>query len=126
MASILRSKALYFGSAIGIGSAYYLNRRSHALQHDSSPIIEGLSKTERLAGMDWRPPSRHALINRLKGYNETGMVKLEPEEAIFDLLIIGGGATGTGCALDASSRGLKTACLEKGDFSCGTKISKHT
>lgn len=38
----------------------------------------------------------------------------------FDLLIIGGGATGVGVALDAASRGLKTALVEKTDFSSGT------
>eukprot|EP00092_Neocalanus_flemingeri_P068932 GFUD01084346.1.p1 GENE.GFUD01084346.1~~GFUD01084346.1.p1 ORF type:complete len:724 (+),score=222.38 GFUD01084346.1:232-2403(+) len=38
----------------------------------------------------------------------------------FDVLIIGGGATGSGCALDAASRGLKTAMVEYDDFSSGT------
>jgi glycerol-3-phosphate dehydrogenase len=38
----------------------------------------------------------------------------------FDLLIIGGGITGAGIALDAASRGLKTALVEKLDFAYGT------
>src|SRR6186713_340774 len=38
----------------------------------------------------------------------------------FDLLIIGGGITGAGIALDAASRGLKTAMVEKNDFAYGT------
>lgn len=38
----------------------------------------------------------------------------------FDLLVIGGGATGCGIALDATSRGLKVALAEKGDFASGT------
>jgi glycerol-3-phosphate dehydrogenase len=38
----------------------------------------------------------------------------------FDLLIIGGGITGAGIALDAASRGLKTALIEKMDFAYGT------
>ncbi len=37
-----------------------------------------------------------------------------------DLLIIGGGATGTGIALDAVTRGLKTAMFEAEDFAAGT------
>jgi glycerol-3-phosphate dehydrogenase len=47
--------------------------------------------------------------------------KCEPDEDedIFDLLIVGGGATGAGVALDAASRGLKTACVEREDFSSG-------
>ncbi len=43
----------------------------------------------------------------------------------FDLLVIGGGATGCGIALDAASRGLKVALVEKGDFASGTS-SKST
>ncbi len=39
---------------------------------------------------------------------------------IFDLLIIGGGATGCGIALDAAARGLNVALIEKNDFSEGT------
>ncbi|MFN7930023.1 MAG: glycerol-3-phosphate dehydrogenase/oxidase [Blastocatellia bacterium] len=38
----------------------------------------------------------------------------------FDVLIIGGGITGAGLALDAATRGLKTALIEKRDFSAGT------
>lgn len=38
----------------------------------------------------------------------------------FDILIIGGGATGSGAALDAATRGLKTALIEANDFSAGT------
>src|SRR6188472_1227247 len=38
----------------------------------------------------------------------------------FDLIIIGGGITGAGIALDAASRGLKTALIEKNDFAFGT------
>lgn len=38
----------------------------------------------------------------------------------FDLLVIGGGATGAGVAWDASLRGLKVALVEGGDFSSGT------
>jgi glycerol-3-phosphate dehydrogenase len=38
----------------------------------------------------------------------------------FDLLVIGGGITGAGIALDAASRGLKTALIEKEDFAFGT------
>lgn len=38
----------------------------------------------------------------------------------FDVLIIGGGATGTGCALDAVTRGLSTALIERDDFAAGT------
>lgn len=38
----------------------------------------------------------------------------------FDVLVIGGGATGCGCALDAATRGLRVALVERGDFAGGT------
>lgn len=38
----------------------------------------------------------------------------------FDVLVIGGGATGVGCAVDAASRGCRTALLEAHDFAKGT------
>ena len=38
----------------------------------------------------------------------------------FDLLVIGGGITGVGVALDAASRGLRTALVERDDFASGT------
>ena len=44
--------------------------------------------------------------------------RLADEE--FDVLVIGGGVTGAGVALDAASRGLRTALVEKGDFASGT------
>lgn len=43
----------------------------------------------------------------------------------FDLLIVGGGATGTGVAVDAATRGLSVAMVEKDDFGAGTS-SKST
>ena len=38
----------------------------------------------------------------------------------FDVLVVGGGATGSGVALDAATRGLKTALVERDDYSAGT------
>mmetsp|Transcript_5064 Transcript_5064/g.17019 ORF Transcript_5064/g.17019 Transcript_5064/m.17019 type:complete len:651 (+) Transcript_5064:26-1978(+) len=55
----------------------------------------------------FEPPSRDAILGRM-----------QDEE--FDILVIGGGATGLGVALDASLRGLKVALVERSDFSSGT------
>jgi len=41
-------------------------------------------------------------------------------EETFDVLVIGGGATGAGVALDAVTRGLKVAMVERDDLSAGT------
>lgn len=37
----------------------------------------------------------------------------------FDVLIVGGGATGAGVAVDAATRGLRVALVERDDFSSG-------
>jgi glycerol-3-phosphate dehydrogenase len=42
------------------------------------------------------------------------------EQDSFDVLVIGGGIVGAGCALDAASRGLRTALVERDDFASGT------
>src|ERR671924_343946 len=39
---------------------------------------------------------------------------------VFDVVVIGGGATGAGCALDAVTRGLNVALVEARDFAAGT------
>jgi glycerol-3-phosphate dehydrogenase len=41
----------------------------------------------------------------------------------FDVCIIGGGATGAGCALDAQLRGLETVVIEAGDFASGSSTA---
>ena len=42
------------------------------------------------------------------------------QEQAFDLLVIGGGITGSGIALDATTRGMKTVLVEMQDFAAGT------
>ena len=42
------------------------------------------------------------------------------ESTDFDVVVIGGGITGVGCALDAASRGLRVALIERDDFASGT------
>ncbi|EAF5665603.1 glycerol-3-phosphate dehydrogenase/oxidase [Listeria innocua] len=42
------------------------------------------------------------------------------QEEKFDLVIVGGGITGAGIALDATSRGMSVALVEMGDFASGT------
>ncbi|KAF2864059.1 mitochondrial putative glycerol-3-phosphate dehydrogenase [Piedraia hortae CBS 480.64] len=64
-----------------------------------------------------REKSRLEQIRALKDSNNA--------DAEYDLLIIGGGATGSGIALDAATRGLKVACVERDDFASGTS-SKST
>ena len=48
------------------------------------------------------------------------IIKQVEKTSIWDVIIIGGGATGLGIALDASSRGYKTLLIEQFDFGKGT------
>ncbi len=52
------------------------------------------------------------------GYRARAWKRLAERE--FDVLIIGGGVTGTGAALDAATRGLSVALVEQRDFASGT------
>ena len=53
---------------------------------------------------------RRTLIQRLK----------DQQSSKWDIIVIGGGATGLGVAFDATTRGYKTLLLEQSDFSKGT------
>lgn len=57
--------------------------------------------------------------------NRKQMLQQLHDTAVWDIIIIGGGATGLGTAVDAASRGYKTLLLEQYDFAKGTS-SKAT
>ena len=53
--------------------------------------------------------------------NRTEMLgRIVGRQTEWDLVIIGGGATGIGCAVDAASRGYEVLLLEQSDFGKGT------
>ncbi|XOV93532.1 MAG: FAD-dependent oxidoreductase [Bacteroidota bacterium] len=64
------------------------------------------------------------ITNRLSFETRTSILKQAQEET-YDLVIIGGGVTGCGIALDAASRGIKTLLIDKNDIASGTS-SKST
>jgi glycerol-3-phosphate dehydrogenase len=72
----------------------------------------------------WSPPSRKQMIDSLKRSGKGDKVSKYPQkdDEEFDLLIVGGGATGAGSAVDAASRGLKVALVERDDFSSGELV----
>ncbi len=65
---------------------------------------------------------------RAHGAGEGGMARPEIRDGLlrrlaaeaFDVLVVGGGVTGCGVALDAATRGLSVALVEKRDFAAGT------
>ncbi|KAF4266371.1 hypothetical protein KXX13_007963 [Aspergillus fumigatus] len=70
------------------------------------------------------PPSFPAIKSRLEQIEDLKRSSSGNDDE-YDLLVIGGGATGSGIALDAATRGLKVAVVERDDFSAGTS-SKST
>ncbi|KAG6829357.1 hypothetical protein H0H92_004723 [Tricholoma furcatifolium] len=103
------------GTVLTVGGGYwYLN---------SGPAYPQSTRETRRAPPPWTPPSRTDMLASLKA---SGKITTNPgSDEEFDLLIVGGGATGAGVAVDAVSRGLKVALVERDDFSAGTS-SKST
>lgn len=88
---------------IGLSVYHFSNNGQNPLwltvkaQHQQKPLLHPKRSL----------PKRHEQISAL-------------ETEAFDVVIIGGGATGAGCTLDAVTRGLKTALIETDDFASGT------
>ncbi|GJP70056.1 hypothetical protein CLOP_g1046 [Closterium sp. NIES-67] len=98
--SRLLSKVVLFG---GAGAAAALAAYIHSTGHADPP--------KNLPKLSDEVPSRKVQMSALAGSSSA-----RP----FDILVIGGGATGAGVALDAATRGLHVAMVERDDFSCGT------
>ncbi|NDG76952.1 MAG: FAD-dependent oxidoreductase, partial [Acidimicrobiia bacterium] len=64
-------------------------------------------------------PHRQARTSRLCAVKRAAMLSRLRSEP-FDLLVVGGGITGAGVALDAAARGLRVALVDQGDFAAGT------
>jgi len=90
--------------AVAGGSYYFLN---------SGPAYPASTRESRRPQPPWLPPGREKNIDVLKASGSGD------DRAKLDLLIVGGGATGAGVAVDAASRGLKVAVVERDDFSSG-------
>lgn len=107
MASRIRKIAVTAaGVAIGAALSTYALRTSDVSPHHVQMEEQRVRRKRTL-------PSRAEQVKALQSGDE------------FDVLIVGGGATGAGCALDSVTRGLKTALVEADDFASGTS-SKST
>ena len=59
-------------------------------------------------------------MNQRHCFDRTSMLRALDEVSEWDIIVIGGGATGLGVAVDAASRGLRVLLLEQVDFAKGT------
>ncbi|KAG1901397.1 DAO-domain-containing protein [Suillus fuscotomentosus] len=106
---------LTLSTATAAGAGYlYLN---------SGPAYPQTTHESRRPPPSWSPPPRATMIDALK--RSTDLKRGEDDDAQFDILVVGGGATGAGVAVDAASRGLRVALVEREDFASGTS-SKST
>lgn len=105
-------------AAGGAGVVFYNASRRNLSHADTAMVELKRDQSGRIV-----PPKFSAIKSRAEQLAELRNHK--EKETEYDLLIIGGGATGTGIALDAVTRGLKVAVVERDDFSSGTS-SKST
>ncbi|KAK4178538.1 putative mitochondrial precursor of glycerol-3-phosphate dehydrogenase [Triangularia setosa] len=103
------------------GALYYMYRPRNI------PGYEGPVVPPPIFGADgtFKLPRFPKLKSRLEQINDLKKSNTGREEDEYDILVIGAGATGSGVALDAATRGLKVAVVERDDFSSGTS-SKST
>ncbi|XP_026874271.2 glycerol-3-phosphate dehydrogenase, mitochondrial isoform X2 [Electrophorus electricus] len=83
-----------------------------------SQFLEYRRNRAHLSSMEAQEQEKGSFEDRLPTRHEQLHVLQNTPE--FDVLVVGGGATGAGCALDAVTRNLKTALVERSDFSSGT------
>ncbi|KAF7722136.1 mitochondrial glycerol-3-phosphate dehydrogenase [Apophysomyces ossiformis] len=116
-----RSKKILALTTAGLGSAYYTYRLNEDKSWKQSLISRNVAFAEAKQDIQpqkpaWQAPSRQEMLNTMRGIDKDG--KQYNQE--YDLLIVGGGATGAGTAVDAATRGLKVALVERDDFASGT------
>ncbi|THC93405.1 hypothetical protein EYZ11_007131 [Aspergillus tanneri] len=112
---------LYTSAAAAAGaSVLYVSYRPRNIPGSEAPAVPPPGYHEgKLV-----PPSFPTIKSRLEQIQDLKRSS-SGDSSEYDLLVIGGGATGSGIALDAATRGLKVAIVEGDDFSAGTS-SKST
>ncbi|XP_028322882.1 glycerol-3-phosphate dehydrogenase, mitochondrial isoform X1 [Gouania willdenowi] len=105
---VLKRTALVGGGAVAAAFGLSQLLEYRRTQHELARLALVSAEADLSLPLAKELPSRHAQLNALRSTEE------------FDVLVIGGGATGAGCALDAVTRNLKTALVERDDFSSGT------
>ncbi|RQM06795.1 hypothetical protein DH86_00002772, partial [Scytalidium sp. 3C] len=116
------------GAVVGTGGILYYTYRPRNIPGSDPAAVpppsygaEGKLRPPRFPKI----PSRAEQIAALQRSGAATHAAVGQDDDVYDLLIIGAGATGSGIALDAATRGLKVALVERDDFSSGTS-SKST
>ncbi|CDW82478.1 glycerol-3-phosphate dehydrogenase [Stylonychia lemnae] len=100
---------------------FFRNVKCEALgEFNKDDLMGNIMKTEferDLKDVAYHHKARYAFVLKSR---EEHLKEMMDEKNEYDLLIIGGGASGAGVALEAASRGLKCAVVDKYDFASGT------
>ena len=110
----LHRRTFFWGGSSGKNRSYRKSRASFfSTSRDPglgvTSVVSDPKEVEGPRGV----PSRAEQVRRL----QSPTIRSDGK---FDILVIGGGATGAGIAMDAAQRGLQTACIERGDFASET------
>ncbi|KAH7463178.1 hypothetical protein KRP22_001786 [Phytophthora ramorum] len=101
------SKRVAIGLGAGVIGVSGLSGAAIVSAKEPARLVAPIQCEDGSTIIPYETPTRAAQLARLK-------------QEQFDVLVIGGGATGSGCALDAATRGLNTAVVEGSDFASGT------
>ncbi|ESZ92036.1 glycerol-3-phosphate dehydrogenase [Sclerotinia borealis F-4128] len=116
-------------TSVGSGILYYTYRPRNIPGSDSAVVppfgADGYFRPPRFPKIKSRAEQIADLKRSGESQGASATATPQNEDDVYDLLVIGAGATGAGVALDAATRGLRVAVVERDDFSSGTS-SKST
>jgi hypothetical protein len=112
----------YYGRCDFLYSDFALHKRSLSSTSTAPNRSEAKEATDRcrdlgLSRESTGIPTRQDMLASLRSSAQQSIIGGSQQ---FDVLVIGGGCTGTGVALDATLRGLKVACVDRDDFASET------
>jgi len=102
---ISRNARLAAASSVVVSAIYYVDSKKS----------EEFTSNDTLLATSASTPARNTIVPSRSDQIST-LVSASQNKIEFDVLVVGGGATGAGAALDATTRGLSTALIERGDF----------
>lgn len=112
MATAIRLRRLGAAAAVATAaSGAFLIQQSYSASDSGSGSASLAAARQRISDRNAVVPPRAA--------QESALIAASAENPL-DILVVGGGATGSGVAFDAVTRGLRVGLVEREDFSSGT------